>query len=369
MDNKGKHTVIELSKLRFDPKNPRLPSRLNSASEEDILDWMLKDTGILELMQSIGEQGYFDGEPLLVVEGANEGYLVVEGNRRLAALKLLHQPSLADFKRVAVANIASEETTIKPDRIPCVIYPARKDVLDYLGFRHVTGIKSWSPLAKARYVRDLATKYDDVPEAQIYRLLARSIGSRSDYVRRMLVGLKLYEIIAEDDYYGIRGLDEASISFSLITTALANSDIVTFLGLENAQDLDQRALNREHLKQLTHWIFEKLEDGRPVIGESRRLKDLNKVVASEMALVQLRNGRSLDNALIYTSAPIESFRELLLVARHNILEAQKQFHLILEGLEDSDETVLSDIYRLTRDVRNLLRARLEESTDDSGFEE
>lgn len=368
-DTSGRNqTPIKVRKLNFDPQNPRLPSHLNRGNQEDILDWMVKTAGILELMQSIGEQGYFSGEPLLVVQSADGNYTVVEGNRRLAAIKLLHEPHLTSFRRNTIST-ASNDAINRPDEIPCVIYDSRDDILEYLGFRHVTGIKSWGPLAKARYVRDLAEKHSKEPDDHVYRLVARSIGSRIDYVKRMLVGLKLYDIIADEDFYDITDLNEDRVSFSLITTALANSEIVKFLGLASAQDLEQRELKSSNVERLTRWMFEKRHDGRPLIGESRRLKDLNRVVSSQMALDQLIKGRTLDEALIYTSAPIDSFRELLYNARDSILDAQRQLHLIQHGLEESDQTVISNIFRLTRDISNLLRGRLEETRDNSGFEE
>lgn len=48
---------------------------------------MLDDGEAQDLMSSIGQQDYFPGEPLLVVSAGNDSFIVVEGNRRLAASK------------------------------------------------------------------------------------------------------------------------------------------------------------------------------------------------------------------------------------------------------------------------------------------
>ena len=54
-----------------------------------MLEWLLRDASILDLMRAIGEHDYFSGEPLLVVsKSSKNGYfVVVEGNRRLCAVK------------------------------------------------------------------------------------------------------------------------------------------------------------------------------------------------------------------------------------------------------------------------------------------
>src|SRR3979409_2678519 len=95
---------VPLEDLEFDPENPRLPSSIDREDEQAVLEWMLDDATIIELMRSIGAKGYFEEEPLLVIETTvnSSKYIVVEGNRRLAACKLLRYPSLAPIRRQAV---------------------------------------------------------------------------------------------------------------------------------------------------------------------------------------------------------------------------------------------------------------------------
>ena len=82
---------VDLERLKFDPQNPRLPEHLKGAEDEDaVIEWMLSSGAIVELMGSIGETGYFPGEPLLAVDAPDGAYYVVEGNRRLTAVKLLY---------------------------------------------------------------------------------------------------------------------------------------------------------------------------------------------------------------------------------------------------------------------------------------
>jgi hypothetical protein len=48
---------VPVENLLYDPKNPRLPSSVNSSDEKEVIDWMLRDATIVELMGSIGEIG------------------------------------------------------------------------------------------------------------------------------------------------------------------------------------------------------------------------------------------------------------------------------------------------------------------------
>ena len=121
--------------LEFDPLNPRLPSSLDKNDEVAVIRWMLRDAAIIQLMESIGERGYFPGEPLLVTKAIEDGkFSVVEGNRRLSAVKLLANPEQAPTRGKSVRR-ASEEARVKPKKLPVIKYDKREEILDYLGYR------------------------------------------------------------------------------------------------------------------------------------------------------------------------------------------------------------------------------------------
>ena len=182
--NSAEKTVIKIEQLKFDKLNPRLPKRLLGISDEKvIIDYMLKNGNILELMRSIAEMGYSEAEPLLVVKDEKDNkYLVVEGNRRLTAVKLLNNPQLAKVRIPSVTEIVSEANTI-PDAIPAILYSSRESILDYLGYRHITGVKEWGALEKAKYLDQLyQTHCTAENRSDIYTKLAKMIGSRCDHL-------------------------------------------------------------------------------------------------------------------------------------------------------------------------------------------
>ena len=122
---------------------------------------------------------------MLVVEDKGEPgtFIVVEGNRRLAALKLLTDArARADVARPKWDEWAEQVSGRDLSRVPAFIYDDRSELLGYLGFRHVTGIIKWSAEAKARFIVKLVDDY-----GKDFTEVARSIGSRADAVRRQYV--------------------------------------------------------------------------------------------------------------------------------------------------------------------------------------
>src|SRR5258708_9932630 len=165
-------------------------------------------------MGSIGEKGFFSGEALLGINDYKHAgkFIIVEGNRRLTAVKLLHNPNLAK-RKIGSIKLVSDEAKIKPDKLPVLLFDQKKEILDYLGFKHITGVKQWSALAKAKHLRELQTQYKDtdIPAADQYKQLAKAIGSRSDYVRELLIGLDVYDKIYENAFFDIDKLNEESL--------------------------------------------------------------------------------------------------------------------------------------------------------------
>jgi ParB-like chromosome segregation protein Spo0J len=84
---------IAVDDLYLDERNPRLPTSTGRQQKEMLL-YIARNTSITELMSAIAENGYFPGEPIIVIPRSEGGYWTVEGNRRLTAVKLLLDPSL-----------------------------------------------------------------------------------------------------------------------------------------------------------------------------------------------------------------------------------------------------------------------------------
>ncbi len=182
----GKRPLHNLSpdQLLLDSNNPRLPASIQGKTQEDIIYTLYRGFDLEELAVSMAENGYFDEEPLVAIPcnlpeefveiaekspeslGANDKYrafitnpatqfTVMEGNRRLSTVKLLLSDDLR--KKFRINHWPTLRANIREDLklLPTIIYPVRREVLPYMGVRHITGIKKWEPYAKARYIADM----------------------------------------------------------------------------------------------------------------------------------------------------------------------------------------------------------------------
>jgi hypothetical protein len=300
--------------LDFDPDNPRFFDGGNGAQPDDAaIKRMMELENIDELVGSIGNQGFFPGEPLLVAANphAPGRYIVVEGNRRLAALRILNGKVSRELLTNTLAD-AVEQAKEKPSEVECFLFSQRRDVLKYLGFRHISGPRRWEPLSKARYLADLIrTFYSKLSLEDQLRAVAKDIGSSRAYVAQLLTALNLYDRARKAKFYDLQRVGEDDISFSLLTTALSYTNIVTFLNLPSRDVVNVDTVNDTHAKELLSWMFAQDQSGDTVLGESRRLKYMAAVVGSERAVKELRKNRDLDQAYVFTSGPSATFTKLL----------------------------------------------------------
>lgn len=354
---------VSLDQLLFDPENPRF-SLFETSTDEQVIGRMTETENVQELMGSIGEQGYFSGEPLLVAPAqpatSPETYVVVEGNRRLAALKLLAGKIKIDRPSIA-ALVAS--ATHKDETAPCIVFAQRRDILRYLGYRHITGAKRWDPLPKARYLQQLKQEFfSHLPDEEQHKMLAKEIGSRSDYVAQMLSGLNVYDQAKSADFYSLSGVNDSSVDFSLLTTALSYRSIYTYAGLSSKSDVVGAGLVRDHCRDLFLWMYSPREDGFTILGESRNLKILAAVLDKEPATQYLKAEKNLQKAFLMSEGPTRAFEKFMRLVIDNL----KGAYAVVPDISDVDEShqrAVAAADDLVQDLRSSIRRRMRDKAD------
>jgi hypothetical protein len=93
MNNGPKIEEFSPDELCFDEKNPRLVEMGYAAdvSEEEILKTLWYAMDVREIVLSIAASGFFSIDPIIVDKSSGKN-IVIEGNRRLAAVRIIRNP-------------------------------------------------------------------------------------------------------------------------------------------------------------------------------------------------------------------------------------------------------------------------------------
>jgi hypothetical protein len=166
--SKGKKTEIwaellnltfikpKLEQIYLDPNNPRLETpdkeKVNDARipeksiQEDCLK-KIRDLGITDLTESIKTSSFWTVDRIVLRSIGSDRYVVIEGNRRVAALKTLKESH--DNGKITLATEIYKGTV----EFEALLYKGKNRDIAWIiqGFRHTPGIKSWERYPKAKF--------------------------------------------------------------------------------------------------------------------------------------------------------------------------------------------------------------------------
>lgn len=159
-----KTKFLSPASLHLDSKNPRLGREHSSRAPREIIQYLFEHDKAIEVAESIATRGYFPNEPLLAVQEDGR-MVVVEGNRRLAALKALREPALLEGKYERQVERLTHRMGDRNEiaRVPVTIAPSRKDTDCLLAGRHKGApVLAWRGENRASFILDkLAEGYDN----------------------------------------------------------------------------------------------------------------------------------------------------------------------------------------------------------------
>ena len=357
--NSEKITPMEVSKLTFDLKNPRLPEfgLTDNSTEADVIKVLWEAMDVEELVMSIAASGFFRHEPLIVAEEDGKN-IVIEGNRRLAAVKVLLKPSIAKDLKADVPVITKEAKNALKE-LPTVS-GTRKDSWHYIGFKHVNGPAKWSSYAKSRYIADVhrnfGVKLEDI---------AKQLGDTHRTVQRLFRGLMVIEQAERLKVFSRNDRWRSHFSFSHLHTGLGYSGISAFIGLRPETDEDPEPVpseKREELRELCRWMYgSKSEETPPLIEtQNPHLRQLDAVVSNREALAALRNGAALEVAHEMSRPSSTVFEEALVAAKQDLQKAHSLLSTAYDGSEEllrTANTVANLAYDLYEEMERKRRPR------------
>jgi hypothetical protein len=276
---------LGIDDLELDAKNPRLGREFvgSNPGQPQILAAM-KDWSLEELAVSFIDSGYWPHEAMLVVKEKGKN-VVVEGNRRLAALKMLKATkdgTVSDRKWTELLS----DTRIKQklfDEVPVIFADSRGDIASFLGFRHVTGIKEWAPAEKAEFIAKLIED-----QGLSYEEVRRRIGSKEPAVRQNYIAYRMLLQMENVDDLNVEQVEER---FSVLYLSLRTEGVKKYLKIDilAGPRAAKNPVPKSHLKNLhsfARWLFGG-ENSPPVVKDSRQVDDFGKILESRNAVEYL----------------------------------------------------------------------------------
>lgn len=302
---------FNLKNLFFDPNNYRFIDEKDykKVAREDILNERVqkktkafiegnKRSNISDLITSFKANGYIPVEKIQVKDLGGNQYLVLEGNRRTAALKALQEdydegkdigkldPSI--FKKVDV-EVHDEEN--------------EQTHLLVMGLKHIGGNKKWPAVNQAKFIKDYIEKFHgDYWEAENSACETLNISKMK--LRQALRALELIEQYKLSDY----GDQFENEQYSIFEEIVRSPNVKEWIGWN---DDDYIAENNINLERLFSWIstIEIPDDENDterrmkqrIITKSAEIRDLKTILTEEPALEIMEITRSLNKGLLASS--------------------------------------------------------------------
>ena len=269
---------VGADKLLFDSNNPRMVEFNNLDDETKIVNALWQNMAVNEIVMSILANGFFENEPMYAIADG-DNYIVIEGNRRLAAVKAILNPDIIAndgmkrFRDKITPAIREHLST----ELPIVVLETRESAWRLIGFKHVNGAVKWDSLAKAEYIAQVHNTYN-VPLEDI----ATQIGDSNNTIIRLYQGLMILRQAENKTEFSTEDKFHSRLYFSHLYTAIGYEGYQKFIGIDLSQvSTTPVPDNRlEQLEKLMFWLFgSKSRELRPIIkSQNPDLRNLNQVL-------------------------------------------------------------------------------------------
>ncbi len=301
----AEYTTVKLAKLVYDDKNPRLGGEVQGRSPKHIQRFLEGSPHYaIDLVDSIVDNGFIPYEPL-VVRKEGDKFVVIEGNRRLAAVQHI------------VGNAQKYDPNVidRLQKIPVLVFHERADkthlaeIQTYLGVKHLFKFRDWPPLSKAIFLDKRIKTEKDVAA------LCRELGIPKSEIARWVIPYRLRKK-APHIFENVRHED-----FWYLAESFQRGNFKPYIELDvDRKSLKIRNYNKEKLRYLAEFLYgrdqkRKAGGGRAKgmrrISDTRQLGDLNRVLGSSRASRKLEKGSTLEDALLYVEPKEQSVKDLI----------------------------------------------------------
>lgn len=327
---------IDTDQLNIDLENPRLAEfKLNKARPEEIYKLLWDEMALEEIVISITAHGFFETEPLLVIEEGKRK-IVIEGNRRLSAVKIILDAKLStEILPERIREKITPELKKELKSLPVLILNSREEAWRFIGFKHINGAAKWNSFAKAIYIANVHNNYgislDDI---------AYQVGDTHNTVQKLYQGIMVIEQAERLKIFDRTDISKRRLYFSHLYTALQYEGFREYLGILNSDAEAKEPVpsnKKEELGEVLIWLYGSKRRGIDSLIKSQNpdLKNLEKVLSSKPAVAALRSGKyTLDQAYEFSLPSSLVFQDNLLAAKRDL---QKAWANVTSGYDGSTD--------------------------------
>lgn len=298
-----KHQVqlIALDKLDFDVDNPRFGAEVGARQPQiQVLNHLVMTFGIDDVLSSIAVNGYFVAEPM-ICRRQGDRYVVIEGNRRLAACLILAGDARADDQKKLTAHAQELQAASKKnpfDKVACIVFEAdesQHELLAYLGVRHIASSQGWDSYAKAAWIAR-AVEEHNITLADI----AAMTGDQNKTVSHLLEGYYFVRQLIDSGYFDPNSSQRKGrgsnpmFPFSWVYTLLFSPAARVHVGLEGEPRPNPIPIDRLPRSGLLMDRMFGTPKQPAAIGDSRDITRLARILDDNDKVALLEAGRHID---------------------------------------------------------------------------
>ena len=336
---------LDPRELKLDLQNPRMPDS-HFSDENEAIQFLSDNADVSELVKSITTSGWFDYEPLIVLK---DSYVVVEGNRRLAALRIIETPRLQAETGISVP----EKAAPYPKAVRVRLVADKREARSFIGFKHINGAYKWDSLAKARFAADWLNDDPDVKK------VSQELGDNHSTIVRLVNGWRVLEQAEDKNLFDRAKSDKRVFAFSHLYTGLSRPGMRDYLGVQPEDNglLPENPVSEErfdHLRRVTSWLYGQPEEPAIIRSQNPDLKKLVEVLANPRAVATLERTRDLHKSYDEAEDKTARFAELVYGVVNDLEQALVLASQGYEGDTDVRRTV-SDIARTARSMNTIVR--------------
>ncbi|WP_128972302.1 hypothetical protein [Burkholderia pseudomallei] len=249
--------MLPLDQLYLDPNNPRfVDSNWQLVPESTFSDAEVQDRtmrrmnanfGIDKLRLNMEVNGYLPIDRVIVREFQDNKYVVLEGNRRICAAKMM-----GDF--AIDGSAISDEVKESLKQIPVLVYTGADQNAAWIfqGLRHIAGVEDWSAFNKAKLLVEQMEE-EGLGLTEVGRRFGLTAHGAGQWVR----GYYAFKQAQESSDYVAEVTEQAYPYFQELFSR-SNTAVREWLGWSEAERTFTETIN---FNEFVSWLYPKPDDG------------------------------------------------------------------------------------------------------------